>query len=78
MLRSSIVYNNISPAVSISRDNINTKTIPIIIGALGTINKSTEKYIEEIPGECSIYELQKTAVLGTANILRKALSLNIQ
>ena len=53
-----------------------TKTIPIVIGALGVINKTTEKYLDEVPGRSSIKELQKTTLLGTARILRKALSLN--
>ena len=52
------------------------KTIPIVIGALGVINKSLKKYIKEVPGQISINELQKTTLLGTARILRKALSLN--
>jgi hypothetical protein len=53
------------------------KTIPVIIGALGVINKSTNKYVKEIPGNISLIEIQKTALLGTARILRKALSLNV-
>ena len=53
-----------------------TKTIPIVIGALGVINKTTEKYLDEVPGRSCITELQKTTLLGTARILRKALSLN--
>ena len=53
------------------------KTIPVIIGALGVVNKSTKKYLKEIPGNVFFYELQKTTLLGTARILRKALSLNI-
>lgn len=55
---------------------VKTKTIPVIIGALGVINKSAEKYLEEIPGKSCLKELQKTTLLGTARILRKALSLN--
>ena len=53
------------------------KTIPIIIGALGVINKNTKKYITQIPGDLSLQELQKTTLLGTATILRKVLSLNM-
>ena len=52
------------------------KTIPVIIGATGVINKTTSKYVKEIPGTFSINEIQKTTILGTARILRKALSLN--
>ena len=52
------------------------KTVPVIIGSLGVINKSATKYINEIPGNIQMYELQKIALLGTARILRKALSLH--
>ena len=55
---------------------VKTKTIPIIIGALGVINRSTPKYVKEVPGKISISELQKITLLGTSRILRKALSLN--
>ena len=55
---------------------IKTKTIPIVIGALGVINGKTTRYLNELPGEISVYELQKITLLGTATILRKALSMN--
>jgi hypothetical protein len=47
--------------------------IPIIIGATGTISKSFRKYVSNIPGKHEVKELQKTAILGTAHILRKVL-----
>jgi len=53
--------------------NVKTKVIPIIIGATGTISKSFRKYVSNIPGKHEVKELQKTAILGTAHILRKAL-----
>jgi hypothetical protein len=52
---------------------VKTKMIPIIIGATGTISKSFRKYVSNIPGKHEVKELQKTAVLGTAHILRKVL-----
>ena len=51
--------------------NVKTKVIPVIIGATGTISKSLGKYVSNIPGKHDIKELQKTAILGTAHILRK-------
>jgi hypothetical protein len=51
--------------------NVKTKVTPIIIGATGTISKSFRKYLSSIPGKHDIKELQKTAILGTAHILRK-------
>jgi len=48
-----------------------TKVIPVIIGATGTISKSFRKYVSNIPGNHEVKELQKTATLGTAHIIRK-------
>jgi hypothetical protein len=53
--------------------NIKTKVIPVIIGETGTISKSFRKYVSNIPGKQEVKELQKTAILGTAYILRKVL-----
>ena len=53
--------------------NVKTKVIPVIVGATGTISKSFRKYVSNIPGKHEVKELQKTAILGTAHILRKVL-----
>ena len=53
--------------------NVKTKVIPVIIGATGTISKAFRKYVSNIPGNHEVKELQKTAILGTAHILRKVL-----
>ena len=53
--------------------NVKTKMIPVIIGATGTISKSFRKYVSNILGKHEVKELQKTAILGTAHILRKLL-----
>jgi hypothetical protein len=45
----------------------------VIIGAIGTISKSFRKYVSGIPGNHEVGEIQKTAILGTAHILRKVL-----
>ena len=54
--------------------NVKTRVIPVIIGATGTNSKSFRKYISNIPGNHEAKELQKTALLGTAHILRKVLT----
>ena len=46
---------------------------PVIIGATVTISKSFRKYVSNIPGKHEVKELQKTAILGTAHVLRKVL-----
>jgi len=53
--------------------NVKTKQIPVITGATGTISKSFRKYVSNIPGKHEVKELQKTAILVTAHILRKVL-----
>jgi len=53
--------------------NVKTEVIPVIIGATGTISKSFRKYVSNIPGKREVKELYKTAILGTAHIIRKVL-----
>jgi len=53
--------------------NVKTKVIPVITGVTGTISKSFRKYVSNRPGKHEVKELQKTAILGTAHILRKVL-----
>jgi hypothetical protein len=54
--------------------NVKIRVIPVIIGATGTISKSFRKYVSNITGTHEVRELQKTAILGTAHILRKVLT----
>jgi hypothetical protein len=53
--------------------NVKTKVTPVIIGATGTVSKSFKKYLSSTPGKHEVKELQKTAILDTAHILRKVL-----
>ena len=53
--------------------NVKTRAIPVIMGATGTISKSFRKYASDIPGNHDVKELQKTAILRTAHILRNVL-----
>jgi hypothetical protein len=53
--------------------NVKTNVIPVITGTTGTISKSFRKYLSNITGNHETKELQKTAILGTAHILRKVL-----
>jgi hypothetical protein len=46
----------------------------VVIGTIGTISKSFRKYVSNIPGNHDVKELQKTAILGTAHILRNVLT----
>jgi hypothetical protein len=50
--------------------NVQTSMIPVIIGATGSISKSFRKYLSNVPGKHEIRKVQKTAILGTADILQ--------
>jgi len=52
-----------------------TTTIPVVIGALGLTKKGMDEYVQKIPGDTKIQELQKITLFGTSHILRKALSI---
>ena len=48
-------------------------TVPIVIGALGSISKNHLMYLGELECNISFKTIQKTALLGTAHILRRSL-----
>ena len=49
--------------------------VPVVIGALGAVSVNFKKYMKQIGLKVSLEVIQKTALLGTAKILRKVLSL---
>ncbi len=51
-----------------------TKSAPVVTGALGLITKEMEKSINCIPGDINIYTVQKITLLRRAHILRRVLS----
>ena len=53
--------------------NVKTQVIPVVIGALGTMPKTLVQWLEKIGIETKISDLQKTAILHSARILRKVL-----
>ena len=55
--------------------NCEATVVPIIIGALGSIPKNLHKHLDKLETECKIVTFQKSALLGTANILRKVLAI---
>ena len=46
-----------------------TKTIPVVIGALGMNKKGTQNFIDQIPGKPSFQEMQKIVLTSTSHIL---------
>ena len=53
------------------------QVVPIVIGALGSVTKGFDKWIEELDIQCKFADMQKTALSGTARILRKVLEMQI-
>ena len=51
------------------------KVVPVVIGALGAVTPKLEEWLQQIPGTTSELSVQKSAVLGTAKILRRTLKL---
>ena len=49
------------------------KIIPIIIGALGTVNAKLGEWLKSIDIKCNIGQIQQASLLGTGRILRKVL-----
>ena len=46
---------------------------PIVIGALGTLSRNFKKYVEGFEMRQLTSLLQKTCILGTAEIIRRTL-----
>ena len=47
--------------------------IPVVLGALGSVTKDFEKYVDKIEIKIDLHNVQKTTLLGTERILRKVL-----
>ena len=54
--------------------NVKAKVIPIVVGALGSIPKNLKEHSKSLGLPGDIHCIQKSALLGTAGILRKVLS----
>ena len=50
-----------------------TKTITVIAGVLGMMKKGIQKYVNEVPRNLSLAEIQKIVLNSTAHILRRTL-----
>ena len=55
---------------------MSTTVVPIIIGALGTITDRLTPFLSMLGVTLSFETIQKSALLGTAHILRKVLEKN--
>ena len=55
--------------------NKKVDVIPVIIGVTGIVDKNIKRYVGRIPCCHNIYSHQRSAILGTAHILRKVPSI---
>ena len=51
------------------------KIVPLVVGSLGAIPKQFDNRLRETDVTAEIGQVQKTILLGTARILRKALEI---
>ena len=54
---------------------VKTKVVPIVLGALGTVPLRLKGNLKGIGVDTSITLIQKSALLGSARILRKVLEM---
>ncbi|KAK7930440.1 hypothetical protein WMY93_006835 [Mugilogobius chulae] len=54
---------------------VKATVVPVVIGALGAVTPKLDEWLQHIPGSTSDISVQKSAVLGTARILRRTLKL---
>jgi len=55
------------------KQNLRCTIIPLIIGATGIVTRNLRKNLEAVPGKHLIDSLQKTAILGTSQVIQKVL-----
>ena len=68
-------YSELKYEIAIISKMRKVEVIPVVIGALGTVIKHFEKYIEKLYLDLTIEALQKPCLLGTARIIGKALDI---
>ena len=75
-LEKKVKYRDLSIEVQRLWELKKVKVVPIVIGALGAVPAAFRKHLSELCiTDVSVEQLQRTAVLGTANILRRYLSI---
>ena len=53
-----------------------TKTVPVVIGALGTIKMGLDQNLQLLSAHLLAEELQTIALMSTAHVIRKVLGKN--
>ena len=53
----------------------NVEIVPVVIGALGSVSVEFDRWMGKLGITCNVQVMQKTALLGTARILRNVLEM---
>ena len=53
----------------------NVQVVPVVIGTLGSVTKDSDNCMDKFEASSSVGAIQKTALLGTARILRRVIGL---
>lgn len=69
-----VKYRNLEIEIQKCWDLKTVRTIPVVIGALGTVCNGISEYLKAISPNIEFGIVQKTALLGTAHILRNFLT----
>ena len=54
---------------------VNTRVVPIVVGSLGVVSNRLGGYLKELGIPDVLGGLQTSAIVGTANIIRKTLNI---
>ena len=68
-------YQNLARELRRMWDQVKTKVVPIVLEALGTVPLRLKGNLKDIEEDTSITLIQKSALLGSARILRKVLEM---
>ncbi len=70
-----MVYQDLKRELKTLWNLKSVKVVPIVVGALGTVTHSFRKHLDDVDCNLSISNIQKTALLGSAHILRMVLDI---
>jgi len=55
--------------------NVQATVVPVVVGALGSHTPDLQRHLDELPGNHKVASIVKSALLGSAHVLRKTLNL---
>ena len=70
-----VTYHDLKRGIASSRELKMVEYVPIVIGTLGCVTKELDRWIEKLGITCTVEMMQKTALLGTAAIMREVLEM---